>query len=513
MRILVRSPRLPTASQILGTGGSSPRLVVARHSTTAMNQANQPEDKDAAAAIGGGGEDGSDESSVLPRPTQSFVKARITPGEWDPARTDPLYRPKFTSSTRILSADDFAARPKAGTSIEFETFTDAMVTLSWLSARDQQQIYQLYCDIMLSSGAQSSSAVTSHEYAMRAVAQRFRITAQRVAAVVQLQHTEQQLKRQGVKLADDVAEYMDAQIQNEIRQAYQSFGQRPPDSFVEDPVGVMATGDSKQWQPVDDVLDVPKMWKDTQEREDHEAKAYVEGYIYKEDKVLSEVPVPLDDDCQVLLKQAKNLHKGSAEKDNVVTNGRWNFVAQTVNTRHQKKQKHNAAMAKKKVKTPTSYTNNSPRNTIVVDRAADSTTTTTTIRAGTLADTEGVAWKSKRDPQQFIYGPVQRAWLERQATGDTTVWGKAPPPAKPVVSEEKQEESENKQDGDESQDPTLHAASSDEIGVDGGDGDADAVSDDSFSPSDENDGGTPSEDTTSDGDDKQEENEDTDKKE
>ena len=369
------------------------------------------------------------ESTALPRPTQSVAKARLTPGEWDPTtRTNPLYRPKFTSNAKLLSADDFAARPKVGTSIEFNNFTDAMVTLSWLTARDQQQIYSLYCDIMLNNGEQG--ATTSHEYAMRVVAQRFRITSQRVAAVVRLQHNEQQLIRAGAVLADDVSEYMDASITKEINAAYHALGggdrrdsqsppPRAPDSFVEDPVGLQARGESKTYQPVDDVLDVPALWTETVAREEYQAKAYVDGYNYKEDTDRSTVLVPLDDDCQALLKRAQALHASSKEaKYTAQAPARWKFVAQTVNTRAMKKNKHSKT---------TGCSNNSPRNTIVADIDG-------VIRAGTAADTAGVAWKQAREPEEFIYAPVQAAWLERQRTGDTSLWGKAPAKAAGAVT-------------------------------------------------------------------------------
>lgn len=366
-----------------------------------------------------------DSSSLLPRAPQSFVKARFAPGEWDPERTNPLYRPRFTSNAKIISADDFAARPKAGTSVEFESFSDAMMTPSWLSSRDQEQIFQMYCDLMVSS-APTNESVTSHEYAIRVVAQRFRITARRVAGVIRLQHNEQQMRRAGIKLADDVADYMDNAIQQEINEAYASQNLRPPAQFVEDPIGVMSSAQSnKFYTAVDDLVDVESVWPQTQKREDVEAQAFLDNYQYEIDLEPERVTAPMDTDCKALLKRAKKLQKESVnqplqqQEQQTKKPARWKFMAQIVNTRELKKQKAH--------KTPTSYTNNNPTNTIVVDRDG-------TIRAATAAETASVDWKAARHVDKFIYGPVQRAWLQRQhEPGMTDVWGKAPPR---VVAEE-----------------------------------------------------------------------------
>ena len=76
-------------------------------------------------------------------PSQPFVKSRLEPGEWDPQHTNPLYRPKFRSSAKIIASDDFANRPSVGLSEEFESFQDAMVTISWLDQNDHKLVYQM----------------------------------------------------------------------------------------------------------------------------------------------------------------------------------------------------------------------------------------------------------------------------------------------------------------------------------------------------------------------------------
>lgn len=200
------------------------------------------------------GEDGSGDGGS-PQQQQPFVQARIQAGEWNLERTDPLYRPKWKSRAQIVSAEDFANRPTVGFSGEFESFQDAMVTLSWLDDKEQKQIYQIYLE--LQNHAKERHKKTSHEYVMRVIGQKFNITPQRVAAIVQLQHNEEQIKKNDPdrKLLTEAAEYMDRAIRQEILDAYQTFNLKKPDEFVEDPVGVKGHKDHG-YQVVEDLFDV-----------------------------------------------------------------------------------------------------------------------------------------------------------------------------------------------------------------------------------------------------------------
>jgi Eukaryotic mitochondrial regulator protein len=283
---------------------------------------------------------------------QPFVKTRLETGEWDPERTNPLYRPKFRSSARIISADDFANRPTVGVSSEFESFQDAMITFSWLSQNDQRLIYQLYLDLMVSAES-SDAGRTSHEYVMRVIAQKFNVTAERVAAVVQLQHNEQQMLLQNpdAELCTELADRMDRLIQQEIDDAYQTFNLKKPETFTEDPVGVDSWKEPKKWVIVDDVFDVDKMAEDAIIREEREARLIIDGHVYIEDLDENATPVPLDKDCRYLLKQKDSIQKRMSEEEARVlserakktacepvwptqngkgeTRERWKFVAQT----------------------------------------------------------------------------------------------------------------------------------------------------------------------------------------
>jgi hypothetical protein len=118
-------------------------------------------------------DDVEEEPVEQPQQGQPFVKTRLDPGEWDPKRTNPLYKPKYKSSSKIMSADDYANRPTVGLSGEFETMQDAMVVLSYLNDATQKEIYSLYLSMMLST--EKEHGRTSHEYVMRVIAQKYNI--------------------------------------------------------------------------------------------------------------------------------------------------------------------------------------------------------------------------------------------------------------------------------------------------------------------------------------------------
>ena len=381
-----------------------------------------------------------------PHHQQPFVHARISPGEWDPeTRTNPLYRPKFRSRARILHEDDFAKQPTVGFSGEYENFQDAMVTLSWLDESDQKQIYQLYLELLLHSHQKHQR--TSHEYIMRVIAQKFNITAERVAAVVQLQHNEEQMKRDpNAKLLTEAAEYMENAIKETIVNAYKTFKLKKPDEpFVTDPVGVSGLKESKTYQVVEDLLDVDQIMRDTVLREEKEARLAIDGHHYVEDVDDETVPIPLGKDCKKLLKTHEKFVSSQIETTTTTTTTtttavplippqeeakpasgerreRWKFVAQVVNTRDLKK-KHSSHR---------SYINNSPEDTLVEHNG--------TLRAANLADVKQVAWKPIRHVSERTYADAKKGWLDRQLRGIEDAWGPAvakPPPAARVVEQEK----------------------------------------------------------------------------
>lgn len=354
-------------------------------------------------------------SPIHPQP---FVQTVIQPGEWDPQRKDPLYRPKFKSRAKILSAEDYANRPLVGFSSEFENFTEAMVTLSWLDHAEQKRIYQHYLDMMFF--AQTRYRKTSHEYVCRVIAQNHNITATRVAGIIQLQHNEEQYKKDpNYKFYSEAQAFMDKTIKEEIEMAYESEGLKKPDNFVEDPVGVGGIKESKSLAVVDDVLDMDKIMENTILREQEQARLLIDGHIYKEDIDDETIVVPLSKDCKRLLKAKSEFEQTRAKEDPSIVpwpdkNGqgerrpRWKFAAKTVNIRELKKNR-------KKYK---SYRNNDPFNTLVEEDGK--------LRVANMAEAKRVAWKPVRDIQEHIFANAKKGWLDRTLRGDESAWGKEP---------------------------------------------------------------------------------------
>lgn len=349
-------------------------------------------------------------------PVQPFVTSRFQPGEWNYERTDPLYRPKWANKTKLISAEDFANRPTVGFSCEFESYQEGMVTLSWLDRSEQQQIYQLYTELM--NHSQQKHGKTSHEYIMRVIAQKFNITAERTAATVQLMHNEQQILKNEPdrELLDDLADAMDYEIKETIRDAYSVYRMKAPDSFVETPAGIRK--DSKKWSVVEDLFDVDELMKDTIVRDEHDARLQIDGKIYIEDVDEDKIPIKLSKDCKKLLKAQKDLAASTKtlqssttkwpQKEESERRPRWKYVAQTVNVRELKKQN----------KKRRSYKNNNPINTLVEHDG--------TLRAGNMADVKMTAWKPVRNEQEHTYGRAKKAWLDLTVRGETGAWGKAP---------------------------------------------------------------------------------------
>jgi hypothetical protein len=350
---------------------------------------------------------------------QPFVQTHLQPGEWDFERKNPLYRPKWKSRARVISDEDFANRPTVGLTSEFESLQDAMVTLSWLDSGEQKQIYQLYLELLKHS--HDKHKVTSHEYIMRVIAQKYNITAERVAGIVQLQHNEEQYKRDpDRKLLVEAAEYMDRAIREEILDAYRTFNQKMPDEFVEDPIGVVGRQESKRWEVAEDLYDVEQIMQDTLVREEREARLLIDGHVYVEDVDDDKVEIPLSRDARRLLKAHDGFRKGDGkakearasqqqpERSKGGHRPRWQYVAQVVNTRELKKAKSRTR----------GYTNNCPENTLVEQDGV--------LRAATLADVCKTSWKPTRNIMEHTYRGAKRGWLDRTVRGNESAWGRAP---------------------------------------------------------------------------------------
>eukprot|EP00529_Nitzschia_sp_RCC80_P011816 CAMPEP_0113458718 /NCGR_PEP_ID=MMETSP0014_2-20120614/10068_1 /TAXON_ID=2857 /ORGANISM="Nitzschia sp." /LENGTH=578 /DNA_ID=CAMNT_0000350253 /DNA_START=21 /DNA_END=1757 /DNA_ORIENTATION=+ /assembly_acc=CAM_ASM_000159 len=465
---------------------------------------------------------------------QPFVTAKLEPGEWDMDRTDPYFRPKPPQRSRMISAEDFANRPPVGFDNEFSTYHDSMIALSWLDTKTCRHIYQRYVDMMIHASSDttgsgkgdaagagsnnknsSGNSRTSHEYVIRVLAERYRITPLRAAGVVQLQHNEEQMRwHRPELLCDSQAHNAEEMILQNISDAYRAertdqpgtvragggAGGRGPvtvlQPFVEDPAGIHGRGEpdeiSRTFVSTDDIYDMDMKLEEANQRDAERARILLDEHVYREDVDESVVTVPTDGAAKRLLK-AHNQHgqkKGEKQQKTEIpypeTNiegekrPRWKYVAQVVNTRAQRK----------KGRKLTSYVNNRMDNTLVEEDGS--------LRVATVAEAKQVAWKptvservkgGKRNkvvPKQMeaIYEGAKKAWLERELQGKTDVWGKAPdeptPPAKPAATEagsatiEGDNETKPDEEGD---DGTVDDLSSSDSDSDSSDTESDSDSD------------------------------------
>ena len=358
---------------------------------------------------------------------QPFVVGSIEPGEWDPARKDPLYRPKFKSNAKIISAEDFANRPPVTFSGEFVSYQDAMVTLSWMDQKTCRTLYRMYVDMMVLS--HQNHERTSHEYVTKLLAQKFNITPWRAAGIIQLQHNEEQMRRNNPELlADEEANYAEQKIMENIRDAYKTEYAEAPDSFVEDPVGMHGRGDpdetSSFFVRADDLFDVEQKLKEASIRDQEDARVMIDNHIYVEDRDDNKVQVKADSTVHKLIKKKKNLAEKSEVKGETTipypeTNGegvkrpRWKYVAKMVDTRSRRR----------KGKHYKTYTNANTENTVVEQEGE--------LRVATVEESKHVAWKRTRHGNEHIYAGAKRAWIEKIVNQKTDVWGPAPAVPKP----------------------------------------------------------------------------------
>jgi hypothetical protein len=377
---------------------------------------------------------------------QPFDKAIFQVGEWDPdTRSNPLYRPKYTGTPRIISADDFARRPSVSFSGDFKSLEDGMVILSWLDHKQQRDIYDLYVKLMMQS-EKANDKITSHEYAVRKIAAQVRLTEERVAAVIQLQHNEEQLRQAGIELNDDMADYFDKGIAKEFAAAYKmQRGGRdvtrvPPATFVEDPVGVGGLQDTKRFVNVDDLIQINET--DEYDAEHQRAKNIIEHHRFIEDADYNRIAIPLDKNAKSMINQAAQMTHPDTDPTVLQQRAikaaaappyrqrtknprpRWKFVCQAVDSRKG------------------SYTNNCVKNTIVEQDGI--------VRPATMADIRQTSWKPIRHEKEFIYHGVKQAWLNRVNRNVMDGWGYArvkPPTTLPSTTTTtaaiQQEEEEN----------------------------------------------------------------------
>ncbi|KAL3815320.1 hypothetical protein ACHAXA_010002 [Cyclostephanos tholiformis] len=245
---------------------------------------------------------------------------------------DSYWRPPWRNPrAEIVTAEDFANRPRVTFSESFLTMQDGMVVLSWMSQEDKDGMYGLYLDMMTTiagggGGGKSRSredvandgwgilsANTSHEYVVRVVAQKYNVTTSRAGGVIQLQHNEEQLKKDPTFDVNYALQaHMDDKMREYIREVYNSYGEKDPLQFVEDPIastgriGREDTG-SDIFVTASELADVDALLRTTKMREIEEARMRIANHMYVEDVDERTRRVPVDQEVRRLMKMGEEL--------------------------------------------------------------------------------------------------------------------------------------------------------------------------------------------------------------
>lgn len=234
------------------------------------------------------------------------------------------WRPPWKNPrAEIISAEDFANRPRVTFSESFLTMNDAMAVLTWMTQEDKDGMYKLYLEMMSATAGQSKdvdketwgvlSTNTSHEYVVRVVAQKYNVTSSRAAGVIQLQHNEEQLKKDpDFKVNHALQAHMDTSIREHIREVYQSYGEKDPLQFVEDPIA--STGINREdtaseiYEAASELTDVDALLKKTKMQEIEAARVRIANHVYVEDVDERTRKVEVDQETRRLLKMGDELN-------------------------------------------------------------------------------------------------------------------------------------------------------------------------------------------------------------
>eukprot|EP00522_Entomoneis_paludosa_P010733 CAMPEP_0172454774 /NCGR_PEP_ID=MMETSP1065-20121228/11663_1 /TAXON_ID=265537 /ORGANISM="Amphiprora paludosa, Strain CCMP125" /LENGTH=540 /DNA_ID=CAMNT_0013207161 /DNA_START=1 /DNA_END=1623 /DNA_ORIENTATION=- len=433
--------------------------------------------------------DDSDEERAQP-----FAENTLHAGEWDPLHYEnPMYRPKYQPRTKMLSKEDFENRPSIMFHSTFVSMADAQASLSWITHDQQGLIYQAYKE-MLRVGYDKYK-VTSHEYVIKCLAQKFQMVPNRVAAIVQLQSNEEDYRAQGIELCDGAAAYMDSMALQEIAACYKAHNVKQPHDvmFVEEPAWRGQSGRSKKLKEIDDLLDVDQIWKDFEEKHlPVKARKMLTKHRFIEDVDDTSVEMPADKETKGYIRQREQFVQ--EQKEHVASlpatdhvkmirereakgRRRFNWVAQLANTRELKKarraqdQKPNNTWGKvNKQKLPTSYSNESLHNTVVLEKDGK-------LRPATLHDVKNVAWKPRRHKWgttdsveettqiiEFTYRQAKLKWLDQiNGRKPKLAWKNgAKKPVEEEAKEEKEEDEELTFDEDEEEEEATTEETSEE---------------------------------------------------
>ena len=351
---------------------------------------------------------------------------------------------------------------------------DAMMVLSWLTEDQRQNMYTMYCNLMTQMASKYDT--TSHEYVLRVIAHKFNVTTNRVAAIVEMIHDEEQLSKteEGSKmLHPKLAQLNEAKILEHIKNCYEYYEEENPNEFVEEPVESGSLGTGSGFTAVSDLYDVDQLTKEATLREKDEAQRLIDSKVYLEDIRDSQIKCKVNAECQDLIKVANETLKevsdimarnkedeleysmpertldgeeNESEDDEeesspstpVERRPRWKWVAQLVNVREQK------AMGKKSRRGGKLLAKKHYKENSITEQDGE-------LRVSTMDEVKGTAWKPVRNELEFICQGTKNAWLRRIHDGEKYGWGRVPENLKFKPEEKAEEEEKKNESGDDEQ--------------------------------------------------------------
>ena len=157
------------------------------------------------------------------------------------------------------------------------------------------------------------STHSSHEYVVRVIAQEYNITTSRAAGIIQLQHNEEQLKKDPTfHVNHGLQAYVDETVRRNIAEIYDDYGEVNPLTFVEDPIASTGSIQRKDTGSptlvrASELMDVEAMMRKTRKMELEEAKVRIDNHIYVEDVDDRTRKVALDQEATRLLKMTRGM--------------------------------------------------------------------------------------------------------------------------------------------------------------------------------------------------------------
>ncbi|KAL7550084.1 hypothetical protein ACHAWF_013316 [Thalassiosira exigua] len=245
---------------------------------------------------------------------------------------DSYWRPPFANKrVEVISAQDFANRPRVTFSESYASMYDAMTTLTWMTQKDKDEMYRLYVEMMQAIAEKSDaqkkveerdmtdkdwdvlSAHTSHEYVIRVIAQKFNVTSSRAAGVIHLQHREEQHKKDPTfAVRHDLQKFVDEKIRDVIRETYQEYGEKDPLQFFEEPIASSGNvprenAESPVFFGAPELTDVDALTRRVRNRELDDARRRIREHVYIEDVDDRTRKVVVDREAKRLMRMQETL--------------------------------------------------------------------------------------------------------------------------------------------------------------------------------------------------------------